>query len=198
MKTYILTEDTPWGKKGEEFEAWGKGEFEDLQVIPKQLGRYLINDTDAFILLKLGVLKEKEEGTVRCDCHCQHTKHGQCTPNCLVGVCRCPASHKSDPTTEDEDWEGEFFIKWNKGEFNSNLFRSNIDSIKVMEHFRTKKADWQSDVKFAIKHDEIERAKQAGREEAVNYLIAKGYHEPDTCLVTNEDLEAARKGGDTV
>lgn len=54
---YILTEDTPWGKKGEEHNTESSGSVK----IKHEKYAGLITPVEIFILKKLGVLKEVRE-----------------------------------------------------------------------------------------------------------------------------------------
>jgi len=204
MRTYILQEDTPWGKKGEE---------KDHRFL-----RVFLTETGIFYLSKLGVLKEKEQHNL------PDVEKNQC-PHCgekdILFLNRkhdCPVADLIP-----EDWEEEFDEQFVAKEGESKVIKMGLSSMwagTIKDFIRAKKAEWEDSAILSVElrdEEEIKRAKQAGRDEAVEYIKRNASHvigikahsEPDESLyvrlekkdvpdtgfqiVSQSVLEAARK-----
>jgi hypothetical protein len=163
MKTYLLTEDSPWGKKGEEISI---ADDKELGFVTDDTKPRIVERKSIFILLKLGVLVEKEEKTYNtCECRCSGCDYTNAGGHCENNKC-APDTCTPDPTPE-------------------NIVRGQNTYCYPSEMWEEKKSEWYHEGFTALDIDkDIEEAKQQGRQEALlDYTLSQTM------------LDAARKEG---
>jgi hypothetical protein len=198
MKTYLLTEDSPWGKKGEEISI---ADDKELGFVTDDTKPRIVERKSIFILLKLGVLVEKEEKTYNtCECRCSGCDYTNAGGHCENNEC-APDTCTPDPTPENivrgqntycnpsEEWSEEFDFEFTaKDPVDGTRYIPSQSPDDMKDFISTKKLEWEEE-SFAQgrnygRHDGIEEAKQQGRQEALlDYTLSQTM------------LDAARKEG---